>query len=317
MKKIILISLIAGIFIIPIFSQDTTGKGSLKGLITDALTGAPIEGVIVKLYCIRATAFKKPDTKTNKDGIWKAVFLRGGRWNLDFDKTGYEPVKLSTEVLTLPGSKKVLMKVKMKKLEGPALDQNIVKEIETTQNLYVKGKYKIALKGFQEIKDKYKDQSGIAILNLYIGNCYTGLEKYAEAIKMFKEALKKYPKHNGIINSIGESYMNLNKQEDALVWFQKLSAKDITNPDSLYNLGVVYYNKFTKDGYTKASSFFKKATEQKPDYAQAFYQLGMTYVAMNKTTPALEALRKFLVLAPGHKNAATAKAIIDAYSNQK
>ena len=149
--------------------------------------------------------------------------------------------------------------------------------------------------------------------NLYIGNCYASLSNFEQAIIYFKAALTIYPDHKGIINSIGEAYMNLKKQPEAMEWFSKLDISEIRNPDSLYNLGVVNYNKAV---YDKAEKYFKKATEVKPDFADAYYQLGMSYVALNKTKPALDNLKKFLEIAPDSQNAPIAKSIIDAYKDQ-
>jgi tetratricopeptide (TPR) repeat protein len=60
--------------------------------------------------------------------------------------------------------------------------------------------------------------------------------------------------------------------------------------------------------------YFNKAIEINPEFAPAYYQLGMTYTALSKTTEAVEALKKFMELDPESPDFQTAKAIVDAFS---
>lgn len=311
MKKILLIiALLIGLSLV-LLPQATSGKGKMRGVVTDAKTGEPIEGVTVKLYCIKATAFYKPSPKTDKDGKWRAFHIRGGMWNLDFEKVGFEPKKLSFNVDTRPGMRRDLIETKLKKLEGPALDANIVEEINQARELMNNNKVQEAIDQFLVIKEKYKESSGIAIVNLYIGNAYSQLEQYKKAIESFKEAVEKYPKHQGLILSIGNSYSNLDQPEKAMEWFKKIPFDELDNTDTLYNIGVGFYNSFK---YDDALKYFNKAIEINPEFAPAYYQLGMTYTALSKTTEAVESLKKFMELDPESPDYQTAKAIVDAFS---
>lgn len=311
MKKIVLIiTLIIGLSL-ALSSQATAGRGKMRGVVTDAQTGAPIEGVTVKLYCVKGAAYFKPSPKTDKEGKWKAFHIRGGMWNIDFEKVGYEPKKLSFNVDTRPGLRRDEIVIKMKKLEGPALDAGIVDEINKARDLLNDNKVQESIKEFETIKEKYKESSGIAIVNLYIGNAYSQLEEYAKAIESYKEALDKYPKHSGLILSIGNSYSNIDQPEKAMEWFRKIPFEEIDNTDTLYNIGVGFYNSFK---YDEALKYFKKAIEINNEFAPAYYQLGMTYTAMSKTAEAVEALKKFMELDPESPDYQTAKAIVDAFS---
>lgn len=76
-------------------AQDWKGKGRLAGLITDK-AGAPLEGVRVKLFSLKAQ--EGLEVKTDKSGRWKAAWIRSGGWNIDFDKIGYGPKKLVVDI---------------------------------------------------------------------------------------------------------------------------------------------------------------------------------------------------------------------------
>ncbi len=314
MKKLLIF---VGIVVLSVslFSQaGTAGRGKLRGIVLDAQTGQPIEGVTVKLYSLKARAYLRPFPKTNKEGKWKALYIRGGMWNIDFEKVGYETVKTSVKVDTAPGRKRPIIKIAMKKIEGPVLEQSIVKEIEKGQNLLSQNKTDEALKLFLDIASKNQDKPGIAIVNLYIGNCYSKKEDYEKAIEYYKKALKKYPKNKNLILSIGNAYTNMKNEKAAMEWFNKLSFEDINNPDTLYNIGVSFYNAYK---YDKAVKYFEKATKVNPDFADAYYLLGMTYTGMNKIPEAIKALERFMELAPDSPNYNTAKAVVDAFKKSK
>ena len=55
----------------------------------------------------------------------------------------------------------------------------------------------------------------------------------------------------------------------------------------------------------------------KPDYAQAYYQMGMIYVNQNQVEEALKNLEKFLELAPDDPHAAVARQLVDYLKKSK
>ncbi len=310
MKKTLLLIFLITAMCLVISAQATTGQGKMRGIVTDAQTGAPLEGVTVKLYCVKAAGSLKPNPKTDENGKWKALHVRGGLWYVDFEKVGYEPKKISFNVDTRPGMKRDEIETKLKKLEGPALEANVVEEINKARELLAADKVEEAIKEFKAIKEKHKESSGISIVNLYIGNAYSQIEKYEEAIKAYKLAVEKYPKHSGLILSIGNSYNNLQQPDKAMEWFKKLPFEEIHNVDTLYNIGVGFYNSYK---YDDALKYFSRAVEIDDQYAPGYYQLGMTYTALSKTAEAVEAFKKFMELDPESPDYQTAKAIVEAF----
>ncbi len=319
MKKIFLIILIFAISTVLIFSQATSGQVQMKGVVLDKETGDPIAGVKIKLFSLKAGSEHGVAPVTDEAGEWRSLFMRSGKWYLDFSKVGYAPRKIAIEYIHqgqyvgyFQGNKFDVLKIELEKIQGPALEQSIIKEIEEGNAFLVNKKPKNAIKKFEEIIEKYKEREGIAIVNLYMGNSYSMLEKYEKAIEYFQKAIEKYPKHKGLILSIGNSYSNLHQPEKAMEWFKKLSDEDITNVDTLYNIGINFYN---ANDFNKAVGYFRRAVEFKEDFSEAYFQLGMTYVALNKVSEALAALKKFMELAPDSPNYTTAKEIVKAFSN--
>ncbi len=320
MKKIFLVLLLMVMSSILIFSQATSGKVKMRGIVVDKVTGKPIPGVKIKLYSIRAQSSHNVTPVTDENGKWRSLYMRSGKWYFDFIKVGYAPRKIAVDyvfqgkyICFFQGNKYEILKIELEKIQGPSLERSIIKEIEEGNALLLKKKPKKAIKKFEEILKKFKEREGIAIVNLYLGNSYSMLEDYEKAIEFFLKAAVKYPKHKDLILSIGNSYSNMKKADKAMEWFKKLSDIDIINPDTLYNIGINFYNAMD---YNKAVKYFKRAVEIKEDFAESYYQLGMTYVALNKIKEAITSLKKFMELAPDSPNFTTANEIIKAFSGQ-
>lgn len=312
-KQILLLALVvviaAGITN-PVFAGLTKGKGKMSGTVADVKTGEPLQGVTVKLFYPSVQQFHKPFPVTNKDGKWRIHYVAKGRWDLDFVKPGYETKKISFFVDPTPGTKNPPIEATLRKLEGPAAGADLLNEVEKAKGLMVAGNYDKAIAEMQGLLEKYKDDPGVNIVYLYMGNSYALKNDYNKAIEFFQKALEKFPKNKELLLSIGNAYNNIEDFENAMKWFGKLAVDDIGNVDTLYNIGVILYN---KSDFAGAEKYFRKSTEIDATFADGFYQLGMTLVALDKSTDAVTALKMFMELAPDSPNAETAKAIIDAY----
>jgi tetratricopeptide (TPR) repeat protein len=317
-KKIFLIIVIAGMLVtawIPtlLYPQLTKGRGKMNGMVTEEDTGKPIEGVTVKMFYPNANVYHTPAPKTDAEGKWRVTYIRGGLWNLDFSKSGYETKKISYYVDTRAGVAKKSIEVQLRKLEGPAAAKSILDEIDKAVALIIEKKFDQALTELQAIKEKFQGEPGVEIVYLHIGNCYSNKGNYQKAIEYYLKSLEKFPNNRELILSIGNAYGNLNDLEKATEWFNKLKIDDIGNIDTLYNIGVIAYN---KGDFDRALTFFKKSTEINSEFAEGLYQLGMTYTALNQQDEAVEVLKKFMELDPKSPNYETAKAVVEAFEQQ-
>ncbi len=310
-KRFLLMLLVIGALSISLMAQATGGKGKMKGIVVDKQTGQPIEGVKIRLYFPKASSYHNDSPVTGKDGSWHALFLRtGGIWNLDFEKVGYQTVKISISLSSQPNAKTPDIKTEMIKVQGPQLDEGVAKEIEKGQKLVSENKIDEALQIFQAVLTQFKDSDGVAIVNMYIGNCYSTKENFEKAIEAYKTAMQKYPDNQDLIISIGNCYNNLKQPDEAMAWFSKIPFDELSNMDTIYNIGTNYYN---LQKYELAAKYYVKATEVSPDFAPAWYQLGMTYVALDKKAETIASLKKFIELDPESPDVATAQEIINAF----
>ena len=317
-KKIFLIAVIAGMLVTTgmptlLYPQLTKGRGKMSGFVTEEGTGKPLEGVTVKLFYPKSNAYHTPSPKSDAEGKWRANYVRGGLWNLDFIKAGYETKKISYFVDVRAGIAKKSIDLQMRKLEGPAAAQSVLDEINKAVALIAEKKIDQALRELQAILEKFQGEPGVEIVYLHMGNCYSNKGDYQKAIEFYLKTLDKFPNNKELILSIGNAYGNLNDFEKAMEWFNKLKIDDIGNTDTLYNIGVIAYN---NGNFDRALTFFKKTTEIDHEFADGFYQLGMTYTALDKPKEAVEILKKFMEMDPKSPNYETAKAVVEAFEQQ-
>jgi tetratricopeptide (TPR) repeat protein len=311
MKKSLFIAALLMLTACSLLSQVVSGKGKLKGIVWDEQSGQVLDGVTVKLFSVRAQAYFQPNPKTDSEGRWKALFLRGGSWNIDFEKAGYETKKISYRVDETPGAKQPEIEVKLAKIAGIALTNDVVAELEKGNQLFTDKKFPEAMKAYEEILGKNPD---IFIIYKNIGNCHFAMENYDKAVEYYQKLFEKQPKSAEIMTLIGNSYVNAKNMEKAMEWYQKIPFEEIKDIDTLFNIGANLTNNNKND---LAIKYFKRSVELDPDFADGYYQLGMTHTALNQIPEALEALKKFMELAPDSPNFATAKAIVDAFSKVK
>ncbi len=59
----------------------------------------------------------------------------------------------------------------------------------------------------------------------------------------------------------------------------QVAKHDTENPEAyqLYLQGLFYWNKWTEEGFRKATDYFNQAVEKDPNYAQAYAGLADTY----------------------------------------
>jgi tetratricopeptide (TPR) repeat protein len=300
MKKVVLIVSVILMASVVLSAQDYKGKARVSGLVTDE-QGKPIEGVRVKLFCIKAN--EGFEMKTDKEGKWVAAWVRGGDWNVDLDKIGYEPKK---GLINLNENKKnpdiVLV---MKKTEGLVITDDIKEDLTKGNELYDQKNYNAALAVFQDIITKYPD-----VYPIYrsIGNCYFSQEKYDLAEQNFMKVLEKDPKNVPAILMIGNCYTNRGDAAKAMEWYGKVDFEKIEDPVVLYNLGTSYYN---SGKYEDALKCYLKAVEKQKDFTDGLYQLGLTYTNLQKNAEAIAAFESYLKIDAESPRATQVKAFLD------
>jgi len=135
----------------------------------------------------------------------------------------------------------------------------------------------------------------------------------------YKKAIELKADDASYHNNYALALVNLGQVQEAQGELVKAAQLDAVNAGQYYfNLGAVLVN---TGHMQEAADAFKKATEAKPDFADGYYQLGVTLIGMATVDPKTgamvpppgtqEALQKYLDLAPTGKDAEAAKSLIE------
>lgn len=281
-------------------AQGYKGKGSFSGYVYDE-EGNPIEGVTVKLFSERAQSGF--ETLTDEKGRFRAFYVRGGPWKIEFVKMGYMPKKISAQVNEYSRNRDI--EVTLEKVEGMVVTDDLRGEIRSGNDLYDAGKYEEAIQAYEAI---LTEMPGAFILYKNIGNCYFQMEDYEKAEEYYLKVLEEDPADHEILMSIGNTYANRGEEEKALEWYDKIEFEKINDPLVLFNIGSSFY---TQSKYEQALKYYKKAVEIKGDFLDALYQLGLAYLTLGNKEEAIEAFNRYLAQDSDSDRAAQVRRFIE------
>ena len=266
-------------------SQDYAGQLRVFGICVDQ-DGKPVEGVRIKLTFVQSN--NGFETKSGKDGRWTGAWLRGGDWNLDFDKVGYQPAQVS--VTLAQAIKPQEMRILMKKIEGLAMTDDLKILLDKANAIFEQKDWQGALAAYLDIMTKFPDTYPIW---KNVGNCYFALEQYDKAEEQYLKVLDKDPANVDAMVLIGNTYLNRNQTDKALEWYAKVPIDKIKDSTVLYNIGSNYYN---MGKFEDALRIYMRAVEVQPDNLDALYQLGLVYINLQKNTEAIAIFENYLKL---------------------
>jgi tetratricopeptide (TPR) repeat protein len=281
-------------------AQDWKGKGRLGGVVLDQ-AGAPVEGVRVKLFSVKAQ--EGTEVKTDKTGHWMAAWIRSGAWNIDFEKVGYAPKKIVVDISE--NKKNPDVELTLNKIEGLVLNDEIMDLLTRGNELFDKNDYAGAMAIYQDLLAKNPDAYPIY---QNIGNCHFAQEKYDLAEENYLKVLEKDPKNVNALIAIGNCYANRGDAAKAQEWYAKVEFEKLDDPTVLYNLGSIYYNNAK---FEDALRFYQKAAEKQKDSTDALYQLGLTYLNLQRNAEAIDAFERYLKIDADSERAGQVKAFLD------
>jgi Flp pilus assembly protein TadD len=109
------------------------------------------------------------------------------------------------------------------------------------------------------------------------------MDYYNNSIITLEEGLKKYPENSEMLNASTSAYIGAGRSDEAISSAKVLVEKEPDNKIYRYNYGVLLLN---AEKYQDAETQLLKAIELDPEYENAIYNLGVTYVkwgtAINK-----------------------------------
>ena len=283
MKKIACLLLVCLILSFTALAQDYKGKGRVKGLVTDE-QGNPLEGVKVKLFSVRAS--QSFTVETDEEGIWHGNWIRNGTWNVDFEKLGYAPKKISMQISEF--KKNPDIEVALKKVEGLIISEELEEKLIKGNELFDQENYDEARAVFVEM---LAENSDAYVLNQNIGNCYFQQEKYELAVEYYKKILEKDADNTSALLSIGNSFANMGENETAMQWYEKVGFEKIDDTTVLYNIGTSLFNMAK---YDEAKKYYERSVEIQADFLDGIYQLGLVYLSLGNNDSAIIQFEKYL-----------------------
>lgn len=144
--------------------------------------------------------------------------------------------------------------------------------------------YDKAAEPLKKLKDKEKSVESYQFLGeilyeqgnqLKENDSTAAMNYYNEAIKVLEEGRKIYPNEPKILLALSNSYIAANKLDVAKDVFKAGVEAEPGNKYYRYNYGVLLLG---AEEYAEAEKQFVKAIEIDPDYENALYNLGVTYV---------------------------------------
>lgn len=184
--------------------------------------------------------------------------------------------------------------------------------------------YPTAVEQLQKASEMDANQTAvwIGLADAYVGDAgtKTGADQqadYDKAFTAYQKAIELKPDDAAFHNNYALALVKGKKLDEAQAELQKAAALDPPNAAKYYyNLGAVLTNAGQGDA---AAAAFKKAIEANPNYAEAQYQYAVSLSAKATTTAdgkivpppgMVEALQKYLELAPTGPNADAAKGLL-------
>ncbi len=300
MKRSMCFACIMIFFSVLAFSQDYKGKGRVTGTVADE-QGNPLEGVTVKLMHVKLKSGF--EVVTNDKGVWKASWIKGGTWYIDFLKPGYDPRNISVELYELRQNPPI--ELTLKKGEELVLTDTLKEDFQKGNTLYEEGKYEEAIEVYNKILG---DAPDAYIMNLNIGNCYFQMEDYNQAEEYYMKVLEKEPENTKILQAIGNCYSNRGDTVKALEWYNKIEIDKIDDPIVLYNIGTHFYG---ASQFNDALKYYAKSVEVKEDFLDGIYQLGLVNLAMGNNAQALSQFENYIKHDPDSERASQVRGFIE------
>jgi tetratricopeptide (TPR) repeat protein len=266
-------------------AQGYKGQGKASGVVTDE-AGKPLAGVKIKLFSLKGQSGF--ETTTDAKGEWKALYIRGGTWNIDYEKESYLPKKLVTEFKEFDRNPPI--EVKLTRIEGFVILDSLKEGVDRGNGLFDERKYEEAARVFEDLAAK---DPNAYILHKNIGNCHFQLQNYELAEQHYLQVLDKEPDNAEILMLIGNTYSNRNDQAKALDWYGRIDIQKITDTMALFNIGN---SLFSQSKFEEALKYCRRAVELQPDSTDVLYLTGLVNLNLGNKQDAISAFDHYLKL---------------------
>jgi tetratricopeptide (TPR) repeat protein len=302
---------------------------AIKGKVTDQ-NGKPVADAQVTIQGM--DVYRNLTTKTNKKGEYLYILgMQSGLYRVIVRKAGFQPaykenirpeMQEQSEVdFTLePGEDQKLpfelteaeREEYKKQYEAQEKRRQFSAEVKAHFDNGIKlsdaGDYEGALKEFNQALELDSTQSGIVAR---IADVYFKMGNNDQALADYKKAIEMNPNDPTLYTNMGVVLSKMGKTAESQEAFKKAASMNPASAaQNYYNLGITLVNSGNSE---EAATAFKQAIAADPNYAEAYYQLGMSLSGKQDTIPAaIEALKKYLQIGQKPDQIEVAKQIIAA-----
>jgi Tfp pilus assembly protein PilF len=309
---------------VPSMAQNRT----IKGKVTDD-KGQAISGATIVIQPIDGRAHSY-NTKTDKKGNYVYMGIAAGEYYVVARAKGYQPAykpvrpTISNENMVdlqlSPGQDQKLpfeysaeeieqMKQEAEKVKKrEAISAEVQAMFDAGIQLAQEGKYAEAIDEFKKALEKDPEQPNIMG---HMADAYSRLDKNEEALEIYKNAVALNPNDAALYTNMGVILSRMGKTAESQEAFKKAAALNpAASAQNFYNIGATMVN---NGRAAEAAEAFKQAIAADPNFAEAYYQLGMCLSGNAETMPdAIKALQKYIQIGQKPDQVEVAKQIIAA-----
>ncbi len=144
---------------------------------------------------------------------------------------------------------------------------------------------------YDTIKTRFQSDSLLSLLSSSLASAYTTSKEYKKALMFYEKMSAKDTSDIYLRYQIGNIYEKMDKNSKAIKEYKKIIKKDPSYTQAYIQIGAIYYNKY-KD-YRTAKQYFEKAYDNElvlygsTYYLDIPYYLGMIAVKERKKTDAM------------------------------
>lgn len=137
-----------------------------------------------------------------------------------------------------------------------------------------------------------------------LGNLYVDLEKFTDAERAYKEALKYNPKYKEALVNLGGLHSDAGQHDEAIKLFEAALGIDPEDCKARSNLGNSYY---AMERYPDAMYEYMRAVENDPKCYSALYNIAVAFADAGMYREAVNWWEKVVKVAPGTSAARNAR----------
>lgn len=297
------------------------------GKVTDE-KGEPV--VKAKVHIQGISSKRAYDCDTDKKGQWVWMNLPLGQYYIVVRAPGYAPgvqqkdaaIGLSqVDIQLAPGdpNQKLPFELTPEELEKLKQEQSKAKEqqkmigeikafFEAGRAAMETNNFPAAIEQFKKALEKAPEEPTV-LANL--GDAYFKNNQLQESLDTYQKAIGFKPNDAALLTNYGVVLGKMGKTAESKEAFQKAATLDPANAaQNFYNVGAIMVN----NGQAKdAAEAFRQSIKADPNYAESYYQLGISLSGDPATmAEAVQMLQKYVQIGKDQQNVEVAKQLISA-----